>query len=80
LPESTFCTNALFADWIPIEGVDDDGNVVYVHVERDAVGLSVPGDWNGIGQWAPASGTIVADDVEVNPAFVIERSPNQFQI
>ncbi len=68
-----YCTNALFADWIPISGVDDDGNVVYVYVARNTDGLSVIDDWNGIGQRTSASGTIIADDVEVNPAYVIER-------
>ncbi|MGM4929529.1 SfnB family sulfur acquisition oxidoreductase [Tardiphaga sp. 619_E2_N8_5] len=68
-----YCTNALFADWIPISGVDDDGNVVYAYVARDAAGLSMIDDWNGLGQRTSASGSIIADDVEVNPAWVIER-------
>jgi len=68
-----YCTNALFADWIPISGVDDDGNIVYAYVERDAVGLSVVDDWNGFGQRTSASGTVIAEDVAVNPAHVVER-------
>jgi SfnB family sulfur acquisition oxidoreductase len=68
-----YCTNALFADWIPISGVDADGNIVYVYVERGAAGLSVVDDWNGLGQRTSASGSIIADNVEVNPAYVIER-------
>ncbi|NEU97919.1 SfnB family sulfur acquisition oxidoreductase [Bradyrhizobium uaiense] len=66
-------TNALFADWIPISGVDDDGNVVYVYVPHNAAGLSVLDDWNGFGQRTSASGTVIADNVEVNPAHVIAR-------
>jgi SfnB family sulfur acquisition oxidoreductase len=68
-----YCTAALFADWIPTSGVDDDGNVVYAYVERGAPGLTVLDDWNGFGQRTTASGTLVAEDVAVDPAHVIER-------
>ena len=68
-----YCTNALFADWIPISGVDDDGNIVYAYVPRGAAGLTVLDDWSGFGQRTSASGTIIAENVEVDPAYVIER-------
>ncbi|SDG41816.1 hypothetical protein SAMN05216338_1001226 [Bradyrhizobium sp. Rc2d] len=55
-----YCTNALFADRIPVSGTDDDGNIVYVYVERNAGGLSVVDDWNGFGQRTSASGTVIA--------------------
>lgn len=68
-----YCTNALFADWIPISGVDDGGNIVYAYVESNEAGLTVLDDWNGIGQRTSASGTVIAENVAVNPAYVIER-------
>ena len=68
-----YTTNALFADWIPISGRDDDGNVVYAYVERDAPGLTVLDDWAGMGQRTTASGTLVAENVAVDPRHLIER-------
>lgn len=69
----SYTTGALFAHWVPVSAHDDDGNLVYAYVRRDAPGLTVIDDWDGIGQRTTASGTVLADDVPVDPAHVISR-------
>ncbi|WNE99759.1 SfnB family sulfur acquisition oxidoreductase [Streptomyces luomodiensis] len=53
-----YSTGALFADWIPVlaRGENDDLQVAYV--PRDAPGLTVVDDWDGMGQRTTASGTV----------------------
>jgi SfnB family sulfur acquisition oxidoreductase len=60
-----YCTGALFADWIPVLArvVDDRLHVAYV--PRDAPGLTVIDDWDGLGQRTTASGTVRLEDVPV---------------
>ncbi|MEU1273917.1 SfnB family sulfur acquisition oxidoreductase [Streptomyces sp. NPDC005799] len=60
-----YCTGALFADWIPVlaRAVDDHLHVAYV--PRDAPGLTVIDDWDGLGQRTTASGTVRLEGVPV---------------
>ncbi|NYI04583.1 SfnB family sulfur acquisition oxidoreductase [Allostreptomyces psammosilenae] len=60
-----YSTGALFADWIPVlaRARDDDLHVAYV--PRDAPGLTVIDDWDGMGQRTTASGTVRLDGVPV---------------
>ncbi|MFE1930812.1 SfnB family sulfur acquisition oxidoreductase [Streptomyces sp. NPDC059474] len=53
-----YSTGALFADWIPVlaRAADDELHVAYV--PRDAPGLTVVDDWDGMGQRTTASGTV----------------------
>ncbi|MBP6895487.1 MAG: SfnB family sulfur acquisition oxidoreductase [Pseudacidovorax sp.] len=68
-----YATGALFAHWVPVAAVDDGGRAVLVYVERDAPGLAVVDDWEGFGQRTTASGTVVAEDVEVTTLQVLPR-------
>ncbi|MEU1291328.1 SfnB family sulfur acquisition oxidoreductase [Streptomyces sp. NPDC005840] len=56
--EKHYSTGALFADWIPVlaRAADDALHVAYV--PRDAPGLTVVDDWDGMGQRTTASGTV----------------------
>ncbi|WP_340538435.1 SfnB family sulfur acquisition oxidoreductase [Nocardioides sp. GXZ039] len=64
--EKGYATGALLADWIPVLahlGVDGPMHVAWV--EREAAGVTVVDDWNGMGQRTTASGTVRLDDVAV---------------
>ncbi|MEU9645526.1 SfnB family sulfur acquisition oxidoreductase [Streptomyces sp. NPDC048188] len=60
-----YSTGALFAHWIPVlaRAVDDTLHVAYV--PRDAPGLTVLDDWDGMGQRTTASGTVRLESVPV---------------
>jgi SfnB family sulfur acquisition oxidoreductase len=60
-----YATGALYADWIPVlaRAGNDDLHVAYV--PRDAPGLTVIDDWDGMGQRTTASGTVRLADVRV---------------
>ncbi|WP_407548699.1 SfnB family sulfur acquisition oxidoreductase [Streptomyces sp. Pv4-95] len=60
-----YATGALFADWIPVlaRGGDDALHVAYV--PRDAPGVQVVDDWDGMGQRTTAGGTVRLTEVAV---------------
>ncbi|MEX3856634.1 SfnB family sulfur acquisition oxidoreductase [Paraburkholderia youngii] len=66
-----YSTGALFAHRVPARAIDDEGRAVQVWVPRDAVGLSVIDDWNSFGQRTTASGTVIFDQVLVDPEDVL---------
>ncbi|GAB3081221.1 SfnB family sulfur acquisition oxidoreductase [Nocardioides zeae] len=74
--EKGYATGALFADWIPVlahRGVGEDGTAGPLHVawvEREAAGVSVVDDWDGLGQRTTASGTVRLEGVRVPDAHV----------
>ena len=60
-----YSTGALFADWIPVLGRAEDDNLHVAYVPRDAPGLTVLDDWDGMGQRTTASGTVRLEGVAV---------------
>ncbi|MFD3374919.1 MULTISPECIES: SfnB family sulfur acquisition oxidoreductase [unclassified Streptomyces] len=60
-----YSTGALFADWIPVLARAEDDNLHVAYVPRDAEGLTVVDDWDGMGQRTTASGTVGLDAVPV---------------
>ncbi|MFE2043011.1 SfnB family sulfur acquisition oxidoreductase [Streptomyces sp. NPDC059477] len=60
-----YATGALFADWIPVLARAEDDNLHVAYVPRDAPGLSVVDDWDGMGQRTTASGTVRLESVPV---------------
>ncbi|MEU6808001.1 SfnB family sulfur acquisition oxidoreductase [Streptomyces sp. NPDC046831] len=60
-----YCTGALFADWIPVLARAGDGTPHVAYVPRDAPGVTVADDWDGMGQRTTASGTVRLVDVPV---------------
>ncbi|MGW2409354.1 SfnB family sulfur acquisition oxidoreductase [Streptomyces sp. NPDC001739] len=60
-----YATGALFADWIPVLARAEDENLHVAYVPRNAPGLSVIDDWDGMGQRTTASGTVRLDAVPV---------------
>ncbi|MFD7710525.1 SfnB family sulfur acquisition oxidoreductase [Streptomyces sp. NPDC059786] len=60
-----YCTGALFAHWIPVLALAEDDRPHVAFVPRDADGLTVADDWDGMGQRTTASGTVRLDGVAV---------------
>ena len=79
-----YCTGALFADWVVVRASLADGSTeaptsstpkALAFIRRDAAGLEIVDDWDGMGQRTTASGTVVLDDVRVPDAQVVPFSP-----
>jgi SfnB family sulfur acquisition oxidoreductase len=66
-----YATGALFSRFVPIGAVDEDGRIYRVIVPRDAAGLTIIDDWNGMGQRTTASGTVTLQNVAVLADHVI---------
>ncbi|MEV6126315.1 SfnB family sulfur acquisition oxidoreductase [Streptomyces violaceusniger] len=66
-----YSTGALFADWIPVLARAEDDDLHVAYVPRDAPGLTVVDDWDGMGQRTTASGTVRLDAVPVPADRVI---------
>ncbi|GGZ40408.1 SfnB family sulfur acquisition oxidoreductase [Streptomyces bluensis] len=60
-----YSTGALFAHWIPVVARADEDNLHVAYVPRDAPGLTVVDDWDGMGQRTTASGTVRLESVPV---------------
>lgn len=60
-----YATGALFAHLVPTHAIDEDGRSVLAFLDRDAEGLTVVDDWDGIGQRTTASGTVTLEGVRV---------------
>ncbi|WP_211467951.1 SfnB family sulfur acquisition oxidoreductase [Collimonas silvisoli] len=60
-----YSTGALFAHWVPVKALDEQGRVVLVFVRRGTPGLSIIDDWSGFGQRTTASGTVLLDNLPV---------------
>ncbi|NIF68292.1 SfnB family sulfur acquisition oxidoreductase, partial [Burkholderia sp. Cy-647] len=66
-----YSTGALYADWIAVLALDDDGRYVQAQVPRERAGLDISDDWSGFGQRTTASGTLTLAAVEVDPDDVV---------
>jgi SfnB family sulfur acquisition oxidoreductase len=66
-----YTTGALFAQWLPVTALDDDGRPHVAHVPRDAPGVEVIDDWDSMGQRGTASGTTILTEVAVPDAHVV---------
>ncbi|MEU6548260.1 SfnB family sulfur acquisition oxidoreductase [Streptomyces sp. NPDC046859] len=60
-----YSTGALFAHWIPVLTRTEDDTLQVAYVPRDAPGLTVVDDWDGMGQRTTASGTVRLESVPV---------------
>jgi SfnB family sulfur acquisition oxidoreductase len=60
-----YSTGALYADWIPVLARAEDDNLHVAYVPRDAPGVTVVDDWDGMGQRTTASGTVRLEAVRV---------------
>ncbi|MDO9711446.1 SfnB family sulfur acquisition oxidoreductase [Paracraurococcus lichenis] len=69
-----YSTGALFAHWVPVSATDEAGAHVTVFVPRGAPGLTIVDDWSSFGQRTTASGTVIIEDVAVEPLWVLRRA------
>nr|WP_306664855.1 NtaA/DmoA family FMN-dependent monooxygenase [Streptomyces sp. Rer75] len=60
-----YATGALFAHWVPVFALGPEDRLTAAFLPRDAPGLTVVDDWDGIGQRTTASGTVRLEDVHV---------------
>ncbi|MDH0749456.1 SfnB family sulfur acquisition oxidoreductase [Pseudomonas sp. GD03842] len=76
-----YSTGALFAHWVAVKAINDDGRQVLVFVPRGTPGLHIIDDWSGFGQRTTASGSVLLENVRVSGEWVIDNwklalSPN----
>ncbi|MFJ3485635.1 SfnB family sulfur acquisition oxidoreductase [Pseudomonas sp. NPDC090202] len=68
-----YSTGALFAHWVAVKAINDDGKQVLVFIPRGTPGLHIIDDWSGFGQRTTASGSVLLDNVRVGPELIIEN-------
>jgi SfnB family sulfur acquisition oxidoreductase len=66
-----YSTGAIFAHFVPIVALDDEGRAWYAIAERDAPGLTVIDDWSAFGQRTTLSGTVTLDNVKVPKTHLV---------
>lgn len=66
-----YSIGVLFADWVAVSALDDEGERVLAIVPYNAPGVSVRDDWAGFGLRTTASGTVILDDVPVLPWQIV---------
>ena len=67
-----YSTGALFAHWVAVKAINDEGRPVLAFVRRGSPGLRIVDDWSGFGQRTTASGTVLLNDVPVEAELVVE--------
>jgi len=68
-----YSTGALFAHWVAVKALNDDGKQVLAFVRRGTPGLRVIDDWSGFGQRTTASGTVLLNNVRVDAELVLDN-------
>ncbi|WP_300732744.1 SfnB family sulfur acquisition oxidoreductase [Pseudomonas sp.] len=68
-----YSTGSLFAHWIAVKALNEDGKQVMAFVRRGTPGLRVVDDWSGFGQRTTASGTVLLNNVRVDAERVIDN-------
>lgn len=71
--EKFYSTGALFAHWVAVKALDDEGRQRLAFVRRGSPGLRIVDDWSGFGQRTTASGTVLLDQVPVDAELVIDN-------
>ena len=69
-----YSTGALFAHWVAVKALNDEGKQVMAFVRRGTPGLRVVDDWSGFGQRTTASGTVLLNIVRVEAELVVDSS------
>ena len=66
-----YSTGALFAHWVAVKALDEEGRQVMAFVKRGSPGLRIVDDWSGFGQRTTASGGVTLNAVKVPLSAVI---------
>ncbi|MDN7140583.1 SfnB family sulfur acquisition oxidoreductase [Pseudomonas sp. JQ170] len=67
-----YSTGALFAHWVAVKALNDEGRPVMAFVRRGTPGLRIVDDWSGFGQRTTASGTVLLDQVQVDNDLIVD--------
>ena len=68
-----YSTGALFAHWVAVKALNEQGRQIMAFVPRGSAGLRIVDDWSGFGQRTTASGTVLLENVEVDAELVVEN-------
>jgi SfnB family sulfur acquisition oxidoreductase len=68
-----YSTGALFAHWVAVKALNDEGRQVLAFVRRGTPGLRIVDDWSGFGQRTTASGTVLLNNVRVDAELVLDN-------
>ncbi|MCU1737614.1 MULTISPECIES: SfnB family sulfur acquisition oxidoreductase [Pseudomonas] len=68
-----YSTGALFAHWVAVKAINDEGRQVMAFVRRGTPGLRIVDDWSGFGQRTTASGTVLLNQVRVEAEDVVDN-------
>ncbi|PYB86540.1 MULTISPECIES: SfnB family sulfur acquisition oxidoreductase [Pseudomonas] len=71
--EKFYSTGALYAHWVAVKALDDEGRQRLAFVRRGSPGLRIVDDWSGFGQRTTASGTVLLDKVPVDADLVVDN-------
>ncbi|BFO01832.1 SfnB family sulfur acquisition oxidoreductase [Pseudomonas guariconensis] len=71
--EKFYSTGALFAHWVAVKALDEEGRQRLAFVRRGSPGLRIVDDWSGFGQRTTASGTVLLDKVPVDAELVVDN-------
>ena len=68
-----YSTGALFAHWVAVKALNEEGRQVLAFVRRGTPGLRIVDDWSGFGQRTTASGTVLLNNVRVDAELVLDN-------
>jgi SfnB family sulfur acquisition oxidoreductase len=68
-----YSTGALFAHWVAVKALNEEGRQVLAFVRRGTQGLRIVDDWSGFGQRTTASGTVLLNNVRVDAELVLDN-------
>ncbi|OCR26448.1 monooxygenase [Pseudomonas syringae] len=68
-----YSTGALFAHWVAVKALNEQGQQIMAFVPRGTAGLQIVDDWSGFGQRTTASGTVLLDNVQIDGALVVDN-------
>ena len=71
--EKFYSTGALFAHWVAVKALNEQGRQIMAFVPRGSAGLNIVDDWSGFGQRTTASGTVRLDNVVVDADLVVDN-------
>lgn len=66
-----YCTGSLYAHWLGVLALDEEGRAQLAFVPRCTPGLTVVNDWACLGQRTTSSGTVLVDNLPVEPFNLI---------
>ena len=73
-----YCTGSLYAHWLGVLALDEQGRAQLAFVQRGTPGLVIVDDWSSMGQRTTSSGTVLLDGLRV-PAFNLFPSYRSYE-